>query len=146
VLKEVTTVERRGVIMLTNHLGTTDAPTLLLVPHITQGIVVRKVGDATVLDLTDSLTWDGSSERFRRKIWELLDAGAKDLIINLGGVSYLDSTGIGALLVAHNSIRGAGGTCRFFAAHNHVRQTLNRVHLDKVFKLFDDEAAAVSSC
>lgn len=119
---------------------------LQLAPPTTQGIAVRRVGNATVLDLTQALTWDHSTEKFRGKILELLNAGIKDVAINLGEVAYVDSTGIGALLAAHKSIRSAGGKCRFFGAHEHVHQTLNRVHLDTVFKLFDDEATAVASC
>lgn len=107
---------------------------------------VRISGKSTIIDLTDSLTWDRSAQRFKAKIAELLDAGAKDFAINLGRVSYIDSTGIGTLLAVFNQIRKAGGTCRFFAAQEHVRLTLKRVHLDSVFMIFEDEAAAVASC
>ncbi len=132
--------------MPNQHPRSADATATWLGPASVLGMSVRKSGKATILDLMDSLTWDRSAQRFKAKISELLAAGAKDFAINLGRVAYVDSTGIGALLAAHNLIQTAGGTCRFFAAHEHVRQTLNRVHLDKIFKLFDDEAAAVSSC
>jgi anti-sigma B factor antagonist len=125
---------------------TEDVMATWLGPPTVHGLGVRMVGNATVLDIAESLTWDRSAERFKVKISELLEAGVKDVAINLGRVNYLDSTGIGVLLVAHNAIRHAGGTCRFFAAHEHVRQALNRVHLDKVLNLFDDEAAALSGC
>ncbi len=131
--------------MPTFHQANPDAPTLCLGPTTTRGIAVRKVGNVTVLDLTYPLTMDQSVEAFQGRIWELLDAGAKDLAINLAKVPYIDSTGIGALLAVHNSIQGAGGKCRFFAAQEHVRHMLRRVQLDKVFKIYDDEAAAVSS-
>jgi anti-sigma B factor antagonist len=132
--------------MPTQNPGTADAMATWYGPASVIGMGVRKIGKATILDLMDSLTWDRSAERFKSKITELLDAGATDFAINLGRVSYVDSTGIGTLLAAHNLIIRAGGTCRFFAAQEHVLLNLKRVHLDKVFTIFDDEAAAVSSC
>src|SRR5512144_940205 len=98
------------------------------------GMGVRQVGNATVLDLIDCLTWDRSAERLKRKISDLLSTGVKDVAVNLDRVTYMDSTGIGALLAVHNSIRSAGGTCRFFAPQEHIRHILKRIQLDKVLK------------
>ncbi len=131
--------------MPNQHPSTADAMATWLGPASVLGIRVRISGKATILDVTDSLTWDRSAERFKAKIAELLAAGAKDFAINLDRVSYIDSTGIGALLSVHNLIHSAGGRCSFFGAHEHVRQTLNRVHLDRIFNLFDDEASALSN-
>ncbi len=132
--------------MPTQNPRSADAMATWYGPASVIGMSVRKVGNATILDLIDSLTWDRSAERFKAKIMELLGAGATDFAINLSKVSYIDSTGIGTLLAAYNLIRKAGGTCRFFAAQEHVLLNLKRVNLDKVFTIFDDEAAAVSNC
>ncbi len=131
--------------MPTQNPRTADALATWLGPPEAFGLGVRMAGEVTILDLVDSLTWERSAERLKRKITELLDAGARDIAINLGRVSYIDSTGIGSLLTIHNAIQSAGGTCRIFAAQEHIRHTLTRVHLDKVLKLFDDEAAALAS-
>ncbi|MGE5327281.1 MAG: STAS domain-containing protein [Deltaproteobacteria bacterium] len=126
--------------------GTDDAMKTWVGPPAAYGMVVRKVEEVTILDLGGSLTQDRSAERFKTRISELLAAGAKQLAINLSRVSYIDSTGVGALLVAHNTIYHAGGSCTFFGVDEHTRQLLHRVHLDVVFRIFDNEAAAVSSC
>ena len=57
----------------------------------------------------------------------------------------MDSSGVGALLAAYNSIQPAEGQCKLVGAPPQVLRTLRRMNLDKVFDRFEDETAAVSS-
>ncbi|MGD0696172.1 MAG: STAS domain-containing protein [Terriglobia bacterium] len=105
---------------------------------------VRKAGNANVVDLQGPLTIGEPVEAFSAQLKELLDAGARNLAVNLAGVSRLDSSGIGAFVRAHTTILKAGGKCRFFAAPKLVMQTLHMVRLDTVLDLAEDEASALA--
>lgn len=105
---------------------------------------VRKAGNANVVDLQGPLTIGEPVEAFSAQLKELLDAGARNLAVNLAGVSRLDSSGIGAFVRAHTAVLKAGGKCRFFAAPKLVMQTLHMVRLDTVLDLAEDEASALA--
>lgn len=105
---------------------------------------VRKVDDLAVLDPRGCVTSEESAH-FREGIQELLHGGTKKFAVNLAQVTYLDSSGVGALVAAYQSIQAAGGKCKFVGAPPQVLRTLQRVNLQTVFELFEDETAAVSS-
>ncbi len=114
----------------------------------TEGTVtinVRKAKNATVLDLDGSLIIGKPVETFRDQIRELVNAGTKNLVVNLAGVSHLDSSGIGALVGALTSIEVAGASCKSIAASKRVIQILKTARLDEVLDLHKDEASALSS-
>jgi anti-anti-sigma factor len=66
-------------------------------------------------------------------------------VVNFAQVTHMDSSGVGALLAAYKSIQVAGGKCKLVGAPPQVLRTLQRMNLDRVFELFEDESAAVSS-
>lgn len=105
---------------------------------------VRKAGNANVVDLQGPLTIGEPVEAFSAQLKELLDAGARNLAVNLAEVTRLDSSGIGAFVRAHTTVLKAGGKCRFFAAPKLVMQTLHMVRLDTVLDLAEDEASALA--
>jgi anti-sigma B factor antagonist len=108
-------------------------------------IVARKVNEVTVLDLVEPLVWGQPADDFGTRIRELLTAGTKNLAINLAKVPYVDSAGIRALFTVHTSVQATGAKCKLFAAPQGMLRILERVHLDQVFELFADEAAALAS-
>jgi len=105
----------------------------------------RKAGNANVVDLHGPLTIGEPVEEFREQLNELLGAGARNLAVNLAGVTRLDSCGIGIVVWAHTTTLKAGGKCRFFAVPKLVMQTLHMVRLDSVLDLAEDEASALAS-
>lgn len=107
-------------------------------------IRVRKVGNATILDVHGALKMGDAEQAFRDSVQEVLAGGTKHLAVNLAGVPELDSSGIGALVRAYSSTKHAGGKCRLFGAPKRVRQTLKMVRLDTVLELVDDEDAALA--
>jgi anti-anti-sigma factor len=107
--------------------------------------VVRKLNDVAVLNLTGSFTGDEPTRVFREQIQALSAGGTNNFVVNLSQVSYMDSSGVGALLAAFRFVRTAGGKCKFCGAPPQVVYTLKTLNLHRVFDLFEDEAAALSS-
>jgi anti-sigma B factor antagonist len=107
-------------------------------------IIIRKLDTATILDLNGPFVM-ADAPKFKASVREALDSGAKKLAFNLSQVSYLDSSGIGAIVGAFSAVKGAGAQCRFYAPSAQVLKVLKLVRLDTVLDLRPDEAAALSS-
>ena len=107
-------------------------------------IHIRKTESATILDLNGPFVM-ADAPKFKARIQEVLDGGAKLLAVNLSAVSYLDSSGIGAIVGAFSKIKGAGGQCKFFAPSDQVLKVLKMVKLDTILDLRPDESTALSS-
>ncbi len=107
-------------------------------------IKIRKAGSATILDLEGPLKLGKDEEGFRAQIQQLIDAGSTHVAINLGGVTDLDSSGIGSLVRTFTNLKRAGGKCTYFAASKRVLMLLKMVRLDSVLDLAEDEATALT--
>jgi len=107
-------------------------------------IATRKVGDFTILDLIGAFKIGGPEQAFRDQVDRLLESGVMNLAVNLGGVTFLDSSGIGSIVRCHKAVHERGGRLYFFAAPKMVKQTLKMVSLDKVMSLYEDEASALA--
>jgi anti-sigma B factor antagonist len=108
-------------------------------------IKVRRVGAATILDLSGPLLVGEAERHCRDRVKEQVEVGARKLVINLSGVPYMDSSGIGALVSIFNGVHELGGVCRFYGATRKGRQLLRMVRLDTVLELVEDEESALSS-
>ncbi|MBZ5543714.1 MAG: STAS domain-containing protein [Acidobacteriia bacterium] len=108
-------------------------------------ITVRKENDVAILDLSGNLVLGDPVSAFREKIGEVLEAGTKAVAINLASVSFVDSSGIGAMLGARTSVEAAGGQCRYFAALPRVIHTLETTRMHEVLNLHPSEASALAS-
>jgi anti-sigma B factor antagonist len=82
---------------------------------------------------------------FREKIKELASSGARKVLINMGDISYIDSSGIGELVSGYTTITNAGGMLKLLNLGKRVQDLLQITKLYTVFETFDDEAAAVRS-
>ena len=108
-------------------------------------ITTRKSNDITVLDIGGPFKVGPAIELFHEQVRALQADTPTQLLVNLGGISYMDSSGLGVLVRTYNKITSAGGKCKFCAAPKHVMNILKVVHLDSVLELFDDETSALSS-
>ena len=108
-------------------------------------INVRTVDRATILDLSGPFKAGEAGLTFRNTVSEVVSAGATHLAVNLGGVSFLDSSGVGSLVRAFSTLKERGGELRVFGATKQVAQVLRMVRLDKVLRLTEDEATALAS-
>ncbi len=108
-------------------------------------VSIRDVKNFKVIKLGGNLTAGEPVNELRTCIHELLIGDAKQLAIDLAGVTYLDSGGVGAIAAISFSAREVGGTCRFFGATPGLMEILKKVNLHRAIQLFPDEASALKS-
>ena len=105
----------------------------------------RQVGDVTVVDAEGRITLGDGSTAFRDLIKDLTGKGNKKILLNLGEVSYIDSSGIGELVSAFTTVSNAGGELKLLNLNKRVKDLLQITKLYTVFQVHDDEAAGVRS-
>jgi anti-sigma B factor antagonist len=105
----------------------------------------RNVDGITVLDLSGRITLGEGSVVLRDVIREILGKGEKKILLNLGDVTYIDSSGIGELVSAFTAVRKEGGELKLLNLTKKVHDLLQITKLYTVFDVKDDEAAAISS-
>lgn len=108
-------------------------------------ITNRQVGDVTVIDASGRITLGEGSSTIRDTIKDLTARGSKKLLLNLGDVTYIDSSGIGELVSGYTSVTNQGGQLKLLHLTKRVQELLQITKLYTVFEVFDDEAAAVRS-
>jgi anti-sigma B factor antagonist len=114
-------------------------------PDESLSIKLRRVKNVTVLDLEGRLIMGDPVERLDAQVQGVLQGGAKRLAINLAGLTYVDSTGIGCMADAVSGARHAGADCKFFAATSRVLQLVRIARLESAFVILADEDSALSS-
>jgi anti-sigma B factor antagonist len=103
------------------------------------------VGDVTVLRLSGQLLLDDGEIAFRTVIERLLAEGHLKLVLDLDGITQLDSSGVGMLVGRLQAIRKLGGDIRLVHLASRYQQLLTTMRVLSLFSVFDDEAAAVLS-
>ena len=105
----------------------------------------RTIDDVTVLKLSGALLLDDGEVSLRTSVQELLARGRTKLVLDLEGVTHVDSSGVGVLVAKLQAIRKVGGDIRL--AHLTVRyqRLLTTMRVLPLFKVFDDEMAAAQS-
>ncbi|MDH4063337.1 MAG: STAS domain-containing protein [Acidobacteriota bacterium] len=105
----------------------------------------RSVGGVTLLDLVGKLTVGESADRLREKIGNMVREGQKQFIVNLAGVPYMDSGGLGELVQAYATVTQKGGALKLMNMTSRLNDLLVITRLATVFDSFDSEAAALAS-
>src|ERR1700723_4426989 len=105
----------------------------------------RQVDGITIVDLSGRITLGEGSVVLRDTIKDLLGKGQKRILLNLGVVSYIDSSGIGELVSAFTSVRNQGGELKLLNLTKKVHDLLQITKLYTVFDVRDDEASAIAS-
>jgi bifunctional UDP-N-acetylglucosamine pyrophosphorylase/glucosamine-1-phosphate N-acetyltransferase len=108
-------------------------------------IAVRGSGTATVFDLSGRLTLGDPINQLRAEIRPMIEAGRRNVVLNLTKVSYIDSAGMGALVAVLKAVREANGQLRLSGLPPKVKVLLETANLDRVFEVCTDEAAALAS-
>jgi anti-sigma B factor antagonist len=106
---------------------------------------VRQVGDVSVVDAVGRITLGEGSSAFRDCVRDLVSKGSTKLLLNLGEVSYIDSSGIGELVSGFTTATNHGGRLKLLNLNKRVQDLLQITKLYTVFDVFEDEAAAVRS-
>jgi anti-sigma B factor antagonist len=105
----------------------------------------RQRESITIFDLSGRIVVGESSSALRDRIRESMAAGARDVILNLADVDYIDSTGLGALVICFTSLQKAGGRLKLENLNRRTIELLVLTKLTTVFELFNDEQDAVNS-
>ena len=105
----------------------------------------RESGGATVVDLSGRITLGEGSAMLREMIRDLLNKGQKRIILNLGDVNYIDSSGIGELVSGFTTVKGRGGEVKLLHLTKKVHDLLQITKLYTVFDVHSDEDTAVRS-
>jgi anti-sigma B factor antagonist len=105
----------------------------------------RRVDGVTILDLSGRITLGEGSVVLRDQIRELLGKNEKKILLNLGDVTYIDSSGIGELVSAFTTVRNQGGELKLLNLTKKVHDLLQITKLYTVFDVKDDEATAVKA-
>ena len=108
-------------------------------------LTTRQFGDVTVIDAAGRITLGEGSSAFRESIKDLLQRADKKILVNLGEVTYIDSSGIGELVSGFTTVTNHGGQLKLLNLSKRVQDLLQITKLYTVFEVFDDEAAAVRS-
>jgi anti-sigma B factor antagonist len=105
----------------------------------------RQVDGVTIVDLSGRITLGEGSVVLRDAVKDLLGKGQKKILLNLGDVSYIDSSGIGELVSAFTSVRNQGGELKLLHLTKKVHDLLQITKLYTVFDVKDDEAGAIAA-
>ena len=105
----------------------------------------RQAGDVTILDLSGEVRIGEGSIALRDSIGKLADEGKKKVLLNLAGVKYIDSSGIGELIAKYTTISRQGGQLKLLKLTDKVQNLLVITKLLTVFDSYDDEAEALKS-
>jgi anti-sigma B factor antagonist len=105
----------------------------------------RQVDGVTILDCSGRITLGEGSVVLRDAVRDLLSKGQKKILLNLGEVNYIDSSGIGELVSAFTTVRNQGGELKLLNLTKKVHDLLQITKLYTVFDIRDDEASAVQA-
>jgi anti-sigma B factor antagonist len=99
----------------------------------------------TILDLNGRITMGSEATALREKVAESIAAGARNLVLDMAGADYIDSTGLGALVMCATSLRKSGGNMKLLHLNRRNIELLVMTKLATVFEIFTDEQDAVNS-
>jgi anti-sigma B factor antagonist len=105
----------------------------------------RQAGDVTVLLLTGQMLLDDGDLAFRKRIHDLIDRGFAKIVLDLGGVTYIDSSGVGMLVAKLKTLKEKGGDLKLLNLNRRAESLLGMLKLLILFETFQDEASAVRS-
>jgi anti-sigma B factor antagonist len=108
-------------------------------------IKTRQVDGIAIMDCSGRITLGEGSVQLRDAVRDLLAKGSKQILLNLGDVTYIDSSGIGELVSAFTTVRNQGGDLKLLNLTKKVHDLLQITKLYTVFDVKDDEASAVAS-
>ncbi len=107
--------------------------------------VTRQVGQVVILDVSGRITLGEGNVMLREIVGDLAAKGNTSIVLNLGEVVYVDSSGVGELVKAHATIRSRGGVLKLTNLNKRVHDLLQMTRLSSVFDIEKDEASALKS-
>ena len=108
-------------------------------------IETRTVGDIQILDCSGKITLGEGTMAVRNAVREILKNGGKKILLNLGDVNYIDSSGIGELVSSFTSVTNQGGQLKLLNLTKKIQELLAITKLLTVFQVFENEQLALKS-
>lgn len=108
-------------------------------------IDVRTIGDVKILDCSGKIVLGEGTMAIRNKVKDILQDGAKKIVLNLSEISYIDSSGIGELVSTYTSVVNNGGKLKLLNLTKKIHQLLTITKLLTIFDTYDSEEAVVKS-
>jgi len=108
-------------------------------------IATRQVDGVTVLDLSGRITLGEGSVQLRDAVKDLVAKGHKKIVLNLGDVSYMDSSGVGELVTAFTTVKNQGGELKLVNLTKKIEDLMAITKLATVFDIHNDEASAIAA-
>lgn len=105
----------------------------------------RQVEDVTVVDVAGQIKLGEAAVSMRETLRDLVAKNHKKIVLNLGEVSYIDSSGIGELVAGYTTVRDKGGQLKLLNLTKRVKDVLQITKLYTVFDVHDNEAHAIRS-
>ncbi len=105
----------------------------------------RQAGDVTILDMSGAVRIGQGSIALRDSVRSLVEGGKKKILLNLGGVNYIDSSGIGELIANYTTVSREGGQLKLLSLTEKIQNLLVITKLLTVFDAYDNEAEALNS-
>lgn len=105
----------------------------------------REKEGIVILDLAGALTVGDAATALRTTLREIVSAGGSNVVLNLAAVDYIDSTGLGAMVVCFTTLRKSGGRLVLLNLNRRHLELLVITKLSTVFEIFDDEQDAINS-
>jgi anti-sigma B factor antagonist len=105
----------------------------------------REVGQISMVDLSGRIALGEGSALLRKTIRDLLEGGRTNIILNLGDINYIDSSGIGELVSGFTAVRNRQGELKLLNLTRKVKDLLQITKLFTVFEVYTDETEAVRS-
>ena len=108
-------------------------------------IASREVAGVSILDLSGRITLGEGSVQLREAIRGLIGKGTKIILLNLGDVNYIDSSGLGELVSAFTTAKNQHSEVKLLNLTKKVHDLLQLTKLVTVFDIYNDEASAIAS-
>ena len=105
----------------------------------------REIGSVTIVDLSGRITLGEGSSTLRQMVRDLLAKNQRKILLNLGDINYIDSSGIGELVSGFTTVRNQGGELKLLQLTKKVHDLLQITKLYTVFEVHDSEQAALDS-
>lgn len=108
-------------------------------------IEIRNVGDVTIVDFKGRLAAGVGDEVLPKIIEDLLDEGARKILLNLSEMDYIDSNGLGELVQSYKTAQRENASLRLLKPQDRVQKTLRLTNLLPLFAVYDSEDEALKA-
>jgi anti-sigma B factor antagonist len=105
----------------------------------------READGVMMLDLKGRITTGEPSVTVRDAVRKEIDKGFKNIILNMGGITYIDSAGLGELIAAYTTVKNRGGHLKLLHLTKRLNELMQITKLYTVFDVYDDEVKALGS-